>query len=99
MQPGNKTQQLRIKHQAPHLSIRNGHHPNIVLSCKTKFHHYKIKNMKKITLILALIITAQLQTKAQQEKQFITVTHYSTSKAMALSQEDRKSTRLNSSHG
>ena len=50
--------------------------------------NYQIKNMKKIILILALIITAQLQTKAQQEKQFITVTHYSTSKAMALSQDN-----------
>ena len=32
--------------------------------------------MKKIILILGLIIVAQLETKAQQEKQFIEVGHY-----------------------
>lgn len=44
--------------------------------------------MNKITLILALTITAQLQTKAQQEKQFIIATHDSTSKATALTQDN-----------
>ena len=40
--------------------------------------------MKKIILILGLIIVAQLETKAQQEKQFITADHYTSLNAMYL---------------
>ena len=38
--------------------------------------------MKKIILILGLIIVTQLQTKAQQEKQFIAAANYTTLKSM-----------------
>jgi hypothetical protein len=38
--------------------------------------------MKKIILILGLIIVTQLETKAQQEKQFIAVANYTTLKPM-----------------
>ena len=38
--------------------------------------------MKKIILILGLIIVAQLETKAQQEKQFIAAANYTTLKSM-----------------
>jgi hypothetical protein len=53
--------------------------------------------MKKFILILGLIIATQIQTKAQQEKQFITATHYRTSKATVLTQDNSFSKSMYSS--
>ena len=42
----------------------------------------KTKNMKKIILILGLIIITQIETKAQQQNQFITAENYASLKSM-----------------